>query len=169
MHQQFYLTSRASHSCTFNNSIQQMVFTIHYKKLLIITLLVIAVFLTQGQLRSDGCYSATIISKAGDTTFHILCFTSNGSWTDTSGAGIAPNLIRLPVGRNNERCTYTKNGNELTLTTEPINLPLYDVSNCPCKYRVRIQDDGIVGIEWRDNNKNKRSVRAKYFFISFPK
>jgi hypothetical protein len=144
-----------------------MIFEIRYKKLLIITILFFSGLFAQSQLRNDGYYSATIISKTGDTSFHIIYFTSHGSWTDTGGVGVAPSLINAPVGRNNERCIYSRHGNELTLTSEPINLPQYHVSNCPCKYRIRIEDDRIFVIDWRDNNKNRRIIKEKYLFELF--
>lgn len=136
-------------------------------KILLTAILVISAFIGNSQIRTDGYYSGIRVSKTGDTTFHILCFTNNGQWADTTGTGVAPVLNIIPVDKSNERCTYNRNGNELTLTREPINLPQYDVSNCPCKYRVRIENDGIFVIDWRDNNKNKMNIKTKYLFVPF--
>ena len=144
-----------------------MFFNIGNKKIFVFASLIFLSGLAKSQLRTDGYYSSTKFTKTGDTTFHILCFASNGAWTDTSGTGMSPTLIRIPPGRNNERCTYARNGNDLTLTAELINLSLYHVSNCPCKYKVRIEDDGIFVIEWRDNNKNKRIIKERYLFVPF--
>ena len=108
-----------------------MIFPLGYKKIFFAVVLVIFFSAAKSQLRTNGYYLNTTISKEGDTTFYILCFTPNGSWTDTSGTGVAPGMNQMPAGRSNERCTYARNGNELTLTIEPINLPLYTVSDCP--------------------------------------
>ena len=136
-------------------------------KILLTAILVISTFIGNSQIRTDGYYSGIRVSKTGDTTFHILCFTTSGQWADTTGTGVAPVLTIIPVDKSNERCTYNRNGSELTLTREPINLPQYDVSNCPCKYRVRIENNGIFVIDWRDNNKNKLNIKTKYLFVPF--
>ena len=138
-----------------------------YYKIFLVVILAVSTFIGNSQIRTDGYYSGISVSKTGDTSFHILCFRSSGQWTDTAGSGVAPVLISIPIEKSNEKCTYNRNGSELTLTREPINLPLYDVSNCPCKYRARIEHDGIFLIDGRDNNKNKSNIKTQYLFVPF--
>jgi hypothetical protein len=136
-------------------------------KIFLTAILAVSTFIGNSQIRTDGYYSGISVSKTGDTSFHIICFRSSGQWTDTTGSGVAPILISIPIEKSYERCTYNKNGSELTLTREPINLLQYEVSNCPCKYRARIEHDGIFLIDWRDNNKNKSNFKTKYLFVPF--
>jgi len=143
-----------------------MILKVSYK-IFLTAILVVSTFIGNSQIRTDGYYSCTTVSKTGDTTFHILCFRTSGQWADTTGYGVAPVLTSIPIDKSYERCTYNRNGNELTLTRDPINLAQYDVSNCPCKCRARIEHDGIFLIDWRDNNKNKSNVKAKYLFVPF--
>jgi len=138
-----------------------------YKKILISFSVMFFFFLSKSQVRTDGYYSITRITGPGDTTFHVLCFTTNTLWSDTSGYGVAPSLISAPMGDNNLRRTYTRSKDEITLTAELIKIPQYHVSDCPCKYRIRIEDDGIFVIDWRDNHKNRRSIKTKYLFVPF--
>lgn len=146
-----------------------MTLPISYRKIFVSTILLFLFNEATSQLRTDGYYSFTKVSKTGDTTFHIFCFTANGQWTDTSGYGNAPRLSNAPLASNSNsyRYTYNVDGNKVTLTVTPINLPQYHIDNCPCTYWVRVENDGIFGIEWRNNQKKRRSIKAKYLFVPF--
>jgi hypothetical protein len=144
-----------------------MILPIFYRKIFISAILMFFSIKATSQLRTDGYYSVTKVSKTGDTTFHIICFVTNGQWADTSGTGPAPTLVSVPGQKNNTSCTYNINGNEVTATCDPVNLPQYHVSNCPCKYRIRIENNEIFVIDWRDNDKQKRNIKTKYLFAPF--
>ena len=144
-----------------------MSLTIFNKKIFISIIIVVFFNKATSQLRTDGYYTVTKVSKTGDTTFHIICFAANGQWADTSGNGSAPTLTSIPSQKNNITCTYTSIGNEVTVTCDPINLPQYHVSDCPCKCRVRIENNGIFVIDWRYNHAPKVNVKTKYLFVSF--
>ena len=141
---------------------------IGYKKILFSSLFVFFALMTKSQIRTDGYYYNISKSKAGDTLINILQFANNGVSMDSIAYGVMPVLRNgLVNGNNRMGYSYIKEGDEIIVTFEMMNLGPYDVSDCPCKNKIQVHDDGFTIIAWRQRDKGWKKSKNKYLFVPF--
>ena len=145
-----------------------MILALNHKKLFVAVVFVTFFGVAKSQLRTDGYYLNTNVSKTGDTTFHVLIFGGNNIYTDTSGNGMAPAIRQGQIVRSNTSYLVNNDGKNMIVTYTPTNMGRYDVSNCPCKNKIRMESDGgIFVLAWKENKRNWKNINQKYLFVPF--
>ena len=139
----------------------------HKKIPLLISVLFLTLF-TRSQVRTDGYYYSITKTTGGGTIFGISQFRSNGLWMDSLVYDTLPALRNgLSKGRNTMKYSVVREGNETVITYEHVNMGPYDVSDCPCQQRVRIEDDGFLSVAIKNRNKAWKKAEGKYYFVPF--
>ena len=145
-----------------------MIIEVSHKKILFFASFFVLSFLTRSQIRTDGYYYSITRTTDGGTIIGIFQFRNNGFWMGSLVYDTLPELRNgLLNGRNMMKYSVDREGNEIVITYEHVNMGPYEVSDCPCKQRVRIVDDRFLSVAMRNRNKAWKKAKGKYFFVPF--